>query len=53
MTEQKAISEAQKCDYEVRVTSIDWENFVVTRDYRINRVNLRIKEGMVTDTYLG
>lgn len=39
--------------WSARIASRDGEEFALTMDYRIDRINLRIKEGLVTDVTVG
>jgi hypothetical protein len=50
MTEEQGISSEQLT---ARVVRRDDENFAVTMDYRINRINLEIDNGLVTKTFIG
>ena len=36
-----------------RIVRRDDENFIVTMDYRLDRINLEIDDGIVTTTYVG
>ena len=56
MTEEQAIQTIEGISSEqltARVVRRDDENFAVTMDYRINRINLEIDNGLVTKTHIG
>jgi hypothetical protein len=56
MTEEQAIQTIEGISSEqltARVVRRDDENFAVTMDYRINRINLEIDNGLVTKTFIG
>ena len=56
MTEEEAIQTIEGISSEqltARVVRRDDENFAVTMDYRINRINLEIDNGLVTKTFIG
>lgn len=56
MTEDQAIQTIEGISSEqltARVVRRDDENFAVTMDYRINRINLEIDNGLVTKTFIG
>ena len=56
MTEDQAIQTIEGISSEqltARVVRRDDENFAVTMDYRINRINLEIDNGLVTKTSIG
>ena len=55
MTEDQAIQTIEGISSEqltARVVRRDDENFAVTMDYRINRINLEIDNGLVTKTFI-
>jgi hypothetical protein len=56
MTEEQAIQtiegiSSEQLDY--RVVRRDDESYPMTMDYRINRINLEIDNGLVTKTSIG
>lgn len=56
MTEEEAIQTIEGVSGEeitYRVTRRDDENYAMTMDYRINRINLEIDDGIVTKTSIG
>ena len=56
MSEAEAIATIEGISSEqltARVVRRDDENYAVTMDYRINRINLEIDNGLVTKTYIG
>jgi hypothetical protein len=56
MTEEEAIQTIESVSSEevtYRVTRRDDENYAMTMDYRINRINLEIDDGIVTKTSIG
>ena len=56
MTEPEAISLIEGVSSEkltARVVRRDDENFVITMDYRLDRINLEIDGGLVTKAYVG
>jgi hypothetical protein len=56
MTEEEAIQTIESVEGEevtYRVTRRDDENYAMTMDYRINRINLEIDDGKVTKTSIG
>ena len=56
MTEEEAIQTIESVEGEevtYRVTRRDDENYAMTMDYRINRINLEIDNGIVTKTSIG
>lgn len=56
MTEEEAIQTIEGVSSEevtYRVTRRDDENYAMTMDYRINRINLEIDDGIVTKTSIG
>lgn len=56
MTEEEAIQTIESVEGEevtYRVTRRDDENYAMTMDYRINRINLEIDDGIVTKTSIG
>ncbi len=52
-TEDQATSEIESASHEVRVVSRDGQQFPATRDYRGERVNLTIDNGVVTAATIG
>lgn len=53
MTEDAAIKAIEKDGFRARVVAKDGEHYIVTADYRLDRVNLTIKEGKVTSADIG
>jgi hypothetical protein len=56
MTEAEAISTIESVSSEeltYRVTRRDDESYPMTKDYRLNRINLEIDNGLVTKTSIG
>ena len=55
LTEEKAIEliENKSGMIMYRIVKRDGENFPVTMDYRLDRINLEITEGIVTYAYVG
>ena len=56
MSEAKAIETIESYSSEmltVRIVRRDDENFAVTMDYRLDRINLEIDDGMVTAANIG
>jgi hypothetical protein len=56
MTEAEAISTIEGVSSEqlsARVVRRDDENYAVTMDYRMNRINLEIDSGVVTKAFIG
>jgi hypothetical protein len=53
MSEAEATDRLEAMGYEVRVVARDGESFAVTDDYRTDRVNLEIKDGVVVGAYGG
>jgi hypothetical protein len=52
-----AASTAEECasdvGYSWRVYEEDGEQFALTMDYRVERINVKIERGIVTDAYSG
>jgi hypothetical protein len=53
MAEGYAIEQIEAAGYEWRVVQRDLEMFPATKDYRPNRINLTIKEGIVYKVNVG
>lgn len=53
LSESAALDTAKANGWEVRVVSRDGEDFAVTEDYRMDRVNLTIVDDMVTASTVG
>ncbi|MFZ9232311.1 MAG: hypothetical protein ACO25P_10895, partial [Ilumatobacteraceae bacterium] len=53
LSESVALDTAKANGWEVRVVSRDGEDFAVTEDYRMDRVNLTIVDDMVTASTVG
>lgn len=53
LTEAKAVVAIQKVGMLARITQRDDKSFIGTCDFRINRVNLVIKEGKVVEANIG
>lgn len=53
MTESEAIEAIQKIGLKARITERDGKSFMGTCDFRLDRINLIIKEGKVIETNVG
>jgi hypothetical protein len=53
LTEKTAVTCAESEGWEVRVVKRDGEEFMVTADYRANRVNLVVEDNIVTSVTVG
>ena len=53
LTESEAVQAIKKDGLRPRVVSRDGEHYVITMDYRTDRVNLTITEGKVTSAHVG
>lgn len=53
LSEERAVEVAKEQGFEVRVTERDGESFPVTADYRMDRVNVSIAEGVVVQASVG
>jgi len=53
MTESEATVVIERAGFTVRVVARDGETFMVTEDFRADRVNVVVVEGVVTDAYMG
>jgi len=52
-TEELAKSLANSSGYALRVTRNDNQNYAITMDYRFDRINVEIDNGLVTKSYIG
>lgn len=52
-TKEEAIDLLEKNNSKFRIKSEDNERFILTTDYLINRFNLTINKGIVTDVTIG
>lgn len=53
LTEAEAMQVAEGAGLVSRVVSRDGEQFPITKDYRLSRVNLTVNDGVVTAVYVG
>lgn len=53
LSEEVAKEHAQEDGYAVRITSRDGHHFIVTRDYREDRVNFDVVDGLVISAHMG
>ena len=53
LTEAAATVMVEQLGFTLRVVARDGETFMVTRDYRSDRVNVMVVAGVVTDAYIG
>lgn len=53
LTENDASAWCEEARLTTRVTARDGQRFVVTMDYRLDRVNLVIDDGVVTRAHIG
>lgn len=53
LPEERAVEVAKEQGFEVRVTERDGESFPVTADYRMDRVNVSIADGLVVTASIG
>ena len=53
LTEAAAVDEAESGGWVVRVVARDGENYLVTQDYSLSRVNLTVVGGIVTSVSVG
>ncbi len=53
LTEEKARELCEENNIRVRAVCKNGHNFIVTRDYRIDRINLKIENDIVVQAYLG
>ena len=40
-------------NYRLRIVKENDINFIITRDYRLDRINLVIKDNIIIDSYIG
>ena len=52
-TEKDATRELEDAGYEVRIVAVDDEQFAMTCDYVPTRANLSLRDGKITDLFLG
>lgn len=53
LTKEQAEAAAAKAGYTVRVTQEDGQMFPMTMDYRTNRINIEVEDGVVTAASVG
>jgi outer membrane lipoprotein SlyB len=53
LSESEAAAMAKDKGWELRVVSRDGEDFMVTQDYKTDRVNITVKSGKVTKASVG
>lgn len=53
LSEEESVSFLEGKGFVVRVVERDGEAYAITFDYRTDRVNLVVKEGIVTEAYIG
>lgn len=53
LTLNEAHQKAKSIDYDTRIVEEDGISFMVTMDFRSNRVNLRLRNGKVIGVYTG
>lgn len=53
LTEKDATRELEDAGYEVRIVAEDDEQYILTCDYVPTRANLSLRDGKVTDLFLG
>lgn len=53
LTREQAETAAEAAGYTVRVVREDDESFVMTMDYRTDRINIELDDGRVTRAYVG
>ena len=51
--EQEALYLIKKAGFHARTLSVDGKQFIATRDYRIDRINLRFINGKVIEAKVG
>jgi len=52
-TLEEATQYAKDGGYTVRIVEQDGQSFILTMDYRMDRINFRVKAGYVIDAYGG
>ena len=52
LSERDAMDVVERGNREYRITELDGEHIPVTRDYKTNRINLKIKDGVVYEAYI-
>lgn len=52
-TLDEATQYAEEGGFEVRIVEVDGKAFMVTHDFKTNRLNFRIRDGYVTEVYGG
>ena len=53
LTEEESVKLLEEKGFVVRVVERDGEPYAITFDYRTNRINLVIVDGIVTEAYIG
>lgn len=53
MKEADAVVEAHASGFRVRVIKRDDQSFIVTSDFRKDRINLSVRDGLVTEARIG
>jgi hypothetical protein len=53
LTEEEATNKANENGYDVRITQRDGNGYMITCDFRLNRVNFHIENGLVTKATTG
>lgn len=53
LTKEEAEEAAAEAGYTVRVTSEDGQMFPMTMDYRTDRINIEVENGVVTRAFVG
>jgi hypothetical protein len=53
LTEDEAVQAAMGAGWNARIVSRDGEDFMVTKDYLLTRVNFTVVDGVVTAVYVG
>jgi hypothetical protein len=53
LTEDEALQAAVGAGWTARIVSRDGEDFMITKDYRLDRVNFTVVDGAVTAVYVG
>lgn len=53
MAYDEAIKLADAAKLRLRITKMDKKARIVTRDYRLDRINVEVEDGIITHAYLG
>lgn len=53
LTEQMATQVIEENGFRARLTERDGNYFIVTRDFRTDRINLKVKDGLVYNASIG